>query len=255
MAMPAAEVTSCCSAMPTSKKRSGKRAWKGSSPVGPGMAAVSATIRSSSSAAVEQGPGEGLGVGGRPGAASRGPRPRGGARRGTPPASAPAEPPTAAPAELPTVLLEGDRLGGLDVVQALDVVLFGRGVAPALLGQHVDHDRAVPLGGVGEGLLHQVDVVAVDRAGVADAERLEEGVRRHHLAQGAGHRVHARVGQRSDGGQVAQARPQPLARLRVGRVEPQAGQALREVGDRRGIGATVVVEDDDHRDAASGPGC
>ena len=50
MAMPAADVTSCCSAMPTSKNRSGKRAWKESSPVGPGMAAVSATIRGSSSA-------------------------------------------------------------------------------------------------------------------------------------------------------------------------------------------------------------
>ena len=50
MAMPAAEVTSCCSAMPTSKKRSGNRAWKGSSPVGPGMAAVRATTRGSSSA-------------------------------------------------------------------------------------------------------------------------------------------------------------------------------------------------------------
>ncbi len=44
MAIPAAAVTSCCSAMPTSKNRSGKRAWKGSRPVGPGMAAVRATI-------------------------------------------------------------------------------------------------------------------------------------------------------------------------------------------------------------------
>ena len=51
MAMPAAAVASCCSAMPTSKKRSGNRAWKGSRPVGPGMAAVRATIRGSSSAA------------------------------------------------------------------------------------------------------------------------------------------------------------------------------------------------------------
>ena len=43
MAIPAAVVTACCSAMPTSKNRSGKRSWKGSSPVGPGMAAVMAT--------------------------------------------------------------------------------------------------------------------------------------------------------------------------------------------------------------------
>lgn len=41
--MPAAAVTACCSAMPTSTKRSGKRSWNGSSPVEPGMAAVMAT--------------------------------------------------------------------------------------------------------------------------------------------------------------------------------------------------------------------
>jgi hypothetical protein len=51
IAMPAAAVTSCCSAIPTSKKRVGKRAWKGSSPVGPGIAAVRATTRGLSSAA------------------------------------------------------------------------------------------------------------------------------------------------------------------------------------------------------------
>jgi hypothetical protein len=67
-------------------------------------------------------------------------------------------------------------------VEPLDVVLFGRGVAPALLGQDMDDDGAVPLGGVGEGLFHQFDVMPVDGAGVPDAEGLEEGVRCHHLA-------------------------------------------------------------------------
>ena len=44
MAMPAAAVTACCSAMPTSKQRSGNRSANGSSPVEPGMPAVRATI-------------------------------------------------------------------------------------------------------------------------------------------------------------------------------------------------------------------
>ena len=44
MAMPAAALTACCSAIPTSKKRSGYRSRNGMSPVGPGMAAVMATI-------------------------------------------------------------------------------------------------------------------------------------------------------------------------------------------------------------------
>ena len=42
MAMPAAEVTACCSAMPTSKRRSGNRSPKGNSPVESGIAAANA---------------------------------------------------------------------------------------------------------------------------------------------------------------------------------------------------------------------
>ena len=49
MAMPAAAVTACCSAMPTSKQRSGNRSWNGSSPVESGMAAVMATSSGCSS--------------------------------------------------------------------------------------------------------------------------------------------------------------------------------------------------------------
>ena len=49
-ARPAANVTACCSAMPTSKVRSGKRLPKISTPVPDGMAAVMATILESSSA-------------------------------------------------------------------------------------------------------------------------------------------------------------------------------------------------------------
>ena len=142
-------------------------------------------------------------------------------------------------------VLERDRLGRLDVVQALNVVLFGGGVATALLREHVDDDRAVPFGGVGEGLLHVVDVVAVDRPGVADAERLEEGVRRHHVAQRAGDRVHARVGQLAQCRELAQAQAQALPRRGVGGIEAQRRQALGQLGDRRRVGAPVVVEHDD----------
>ena len=50
MDIPAAAVTACCSAIPTSMNRSGNRASKGSRPVGPGMAAVMATRLGSVSA-------------------------------------------------------------------------------------------------------------------------------------------------------------------------------------------------------------
>ena len=49
-ASPAAKVTACCSAMPTSKARSGKRAPNASTPVPEGMAAVMAQTAGSRSA-------------------------------------------------------------------------------------------------------------------------------------------------------------------------------------------------------------
>jgi hypothetical protein len=49
--MPAAAVTACCSAIPTSKKRSGKASANGRRPVELGIAAVMATIRRSRAAA------------------------------------------------------------------------------------------------------------------------------------------------------------------------------------------------------------
>src|ERR1700753_1530975 len=50
VARPAPNVTACCSAMPTSKVRSGKTFWKISIPVPPGIAAVMPTMVGSFSA-------------------------------------------------------------------------------------------------------------------------------------------------------------------------------------------------------------
>ena len=47
IASPVANVIACCSAMPTSKKRSGNSAWNFDSPVPVGMPAVMPTIRRS----------------------------------------------------------------------------------------------------------------------------------------------------------------------------------------------------------------
>ena len=43
-AIPAADVVACCSAIPTSKVRFGNSRWNASTPVGPNIAAVNATI-------------------------------------------------------------------------------------------------------------------------------------------------------------------------------------------------------------------
>ncbi len=50
--MPAAAVTACCSAMPTSMRRSGNRSANGSSPVESGIAAVIATSSGRASASL-----------------------------------------------------------------------------------------------------------------------------------------------------------------------------------------------------------
>ena len=52
IAMPEAAVTACCSAMPTSKNRSGNRSLNGNSPVESGIAAVSATTSGRCSASL-----------------------------------------------------------------------------------------------------------------------------------------------------------------------------------------------------------
>ncbi len=69
-------------------------------------------------------------------------------------------------------------------MHVLDVVVLGRGVAAALLGEAVHDDRAVDLGRSGERLLERRDVVAVVGAEVLDAQLLEERRRLEHLPDG-----------------------------------------------------------------------
>src|SRR5215471_156636 len=109
IAMPAAPVTACCSAIPTSKNRSGKRSWNGKRPDG----------------RVEHG----------------------------------------------------------GVVEVLLVVVFGGRIAPPLLGDDVHDDRPVELRRIAQRPLERLDVVAVDRTGVAHTERLEERRRLEVLPQ------------------------------------------------------------------------
>ena len=129
-------------------------------------------------------------------------------------------------------------------MQPLDVVVLGGGVAAALLGDDVDDDRAVLVGGVAQRLLEALDVVAVERAGVADAEVLEERPGLEVLAQGGGGGLEALVelvGHRHAVDELLEAGP--LAP--VLRVDAHPGHRVGELRHRRGVGAAVVVEDDD----------
>ena len=90
------------------------------------------------------------------------------------------------------------------VVEVLLVVVLGGRVAAALLGEHVDDDRSLDrqLLGVAQRILELGDVVTVDRAGVPHAERLEERGRLEELADAGLERLHRpsrRAGRRRAG--------------------------------------------------------
>ncbi len=71
---------------------------------------------------------------------------------------------------------------GLGIVHRLDFVLLGGSESLAFLGEHMDDDGPVELGGVLEGLFHRGDVVTVEGTHIADAEILEERRRFPHFA-------------------------------------------------------------------------
>ena len=131
------------------------------------------------------------------------------------------------------------------VVQVLLVVVLRGRIAAALLGERVDDDGAVELGGVAHRHLQRGDVVPVDRTHVADAERLEERRRLEVLPDGGLERLHALLGLGADERQVAKEGLHAALPAHVDRVQADRGEAVGELRDRRRVGAAVVVEDDD----------
>ena len=107
------------------------------------------------------------------------------------------------------VLHAGLAIERADVVEALLVVGLGRRVALALAGEHVHDHRTVAPGGIAQRGLERVEIVAVDRAVVRDAERADE---RRHVAGSALDAVEAR-----DGGRVRTAVVVQARRRRAGR--------------------------------------
>ena len=130
------------------------------------------------------------------------------------------------------------------VVQALLVVVLGRRIAAALLRQHVHDDRPVEVGGVAQRVFEAGDVVAVDRADVANAERLEEHGGLGDFAHRGGHAL-PRLGHvRPDHGKFAGHLLAEAAEVQVLRVEAQPAHALGQRRHRRRVRAAVVVEHD-----------
>ncbi len=84
-------------------------------------------------------------------------------------------------------------------------------------------------------VLHLLDVVTVERAGVAHAERLEERRRLQELAHTGLERIHRRAGLVADDRQRLEELLEPPLTAHVDRVEPDVGERRRQlVGDAVG---------------------
>ena len=129
-------------------------------------------------------------------------------------------------------------------MHVFDRIALGRLVAPAFLGEHMDYHWAGEPGRVGQSLLHLGHVVAVERTQVGDAQSLEECRRFEHLPEGRLRRTDPAFEKLANPGHALGKFLQASLSAHVDRVGPDADQALREPADRRGVGPTVVVEDD-----------
>ena len=150
----------------------------------------------------------------------------------------------------------GLGLGAGDDVELLDAVIFvrrrlGRAVALALLGDDMDEHR--PFGGVAdilEYLDQPLDIVAVDRADIIEAELLEERAAGPEAARiflpAPRHDVEAP-------GQLARDLLGDAPQRQIFARRDQPREIVGEPADRRRDRHVVVVEDDD-QPVAGGPG-
>uniref|UniRef100_J1RUT9 Dehydrogenase n=1 Tax=Streptomyces auratus AGR0001 TaxID=1160718 RepID=J1RUT9_9ACTN len=157
----------------------------------------------------------------------------------------------------PVLAARGERQAGVGVdladgVEAVRLVLEGGLVAAALFGEAVDDDRAAEALGARQGGLQRLDVVAVDRADVLQAQVLEHALRRDEVLQALLGAVQGLVQRLAHDGralqQVLAAGQEALVAVRGA----QRGQVVGEAADGRGVGALVVVHDDDERAVLGG---
>ncbi len=125
------------------------------------------------------------------------------------------------------------------------LVLEGGLVAAALLGEAVHDDRAAEALGAGEGGLQGLDVVAVDRADVLQAQVLEHALRGDEVLQALLGAVQGVVERAADDRGPLQDLLGAGQEALVAVGGAQGRQVVGEAADGGGVGALVVVDDDD----------
>ena len=141
----------------------------------------------------------------------------------------------------------GHRVDLADRVEPILVVLLRRLEPVTLLSQAVHQHGAAVVLGLLERPLYRLDVVAVDRADVLEAQVGEHSLRGEHVLESDLDAVQHLVRRRPEQRSPTDAALDHVQDLLVARVGPQAGQMLGEPSDRRGVRAAVVVHQDDQR--------
>ncbi len=139
----------------------------------------------------------------------------------------------------------GVGVDGADAVEAVGLVLEGGLVAAALLGEDVDDHRAAEPLGAGQRGLRRLDVVAVDRADVLEAEVLEHALRGDEVLEALLRAVQRLVEGPADDRSALQEVLAAGQEAFVAVGGPQGRQVVREAADGRCVGPLVVVDDDD----------
>jgi hypothetical protein len=116
----------------------------------------------------------------------------------------------------------------------------------------VDDDRAVEALRPAQRRLDRLEVVAVDRPHVLDAQVLEHGLRRDRVLDPLLDRVQHLEHRLADQRRGAQRLLDQVEHLLVAGVQPQGGQVVGQPADGRSVRAAVVVDHDDHRVAGGG---
>ena len=146
----------------------------------------------------------------------------------------------------------GVGVDGADAVEAVGLVLEGGLVAAALLGEAVHDDRAAEALGARQRGLQGLDVVAVDRADVLQAEVLEHALRGDEVLEALLRAVQRLVERPADDRGALQEVLAAGQEALVAVGGAQGRQVVGEAADGRRVGALVVVDDDDERAVLGG---
>ena len=143
-----------------------------------------------------------------------------------------------------------ERKAGLGVddpdgVELVPFVVDRRVVAAPLLGEDVHEDRPTEGAGLAQRRLDRLLVVAVDRADVLEPEVLEEALRRDDVLDALLHPVERLVHRATDDGSAGEGVLAPVEEPLVALGRPQRGEVVGEPTAGGGVGALVVVHDDD----------